>query len=189
MNVTQTTPALHDCPTGCHKKYIHWRPIFAGAVVALGLTFLFNLLTVGLGLSFFTTDSGGQTVLVFSGLAWMVLGGYITLFIAGWVTGRQVCHGSYHCCVGMVHGFMVWTLYLVASLFIVSHVSDVASLVVLKNAFIANSGHLIDVVAVNKLGVVALSTFIIFAVGALGACIGAYCGIKASERCQVHKDK
>ena len=52
-------------------KYISLHAIFVGALVALGLTFLFNLLTVAIGLTLFTKNPSGQMILTFAGFAWI----------------------------------------------------------------------------------------------------------------------
>ena len=116
--------------THCSKR-VEWRPIFAGAVAAVGLTFLFNLLTLGIGLTEFVTTQEGMQRLAIVGFAWLFIGGFLMLFIAGWIAGRGVCHGSdLHSCHGMTHGFLAWCVYLLISLFLLAS---------LPNAMITNS--------------------------------------------------
>lgn len=179
-----------------HRKHVSWGAILAGTFVAVGLTFLFNLLTVGIGLSVFTRTEQGADILTFSGLAWMVVGGYILLFISGWVAGRLIKSStSYHALNGAMHGFIVWTLYLIVCLLLISQIAESGSLAMIRSAFfhlpsdtaLANVQHAANVTAsaatARNVGHVALATFFVFAVGALGSCIGAACGIRESKRC------
>lgn len=173
-------------------KHLSWYAVWVGALVALGLTFLFNLLTVGIGLTLYTVDDQGMQVIRWSGLAWMFVGGYIMLFIAGWCTGKQICNGfSFHPCNGILHGFMAWTVYLIISVILFSFFIEATSTTLMKNAFFnitlgsnANpTSSTPNPDAVQTMGLATLSTFLLFAIGALGSCIGAYCGIKASQEC------
>jgi hypothetical protein len=177
-------------------KYLSYKAVIAGTIVALGLSFLFNLLTIGLGLSLFTPSKEGLVTLTFAAVAWMIIGSYMTLFVAGWVTGRLVHHEySFHLANGMLHGFVTWTLYLIVSILLLAVVSDSASLAVLKSYFVnfpampstgGNSSHMLapaSASAINKTGYTALATFFVFLIGAIGCGIGASCGIKESKRC------
>lgn len=181
----------------CHHKYLSWRAAFAGAIVAVGLTFLFNVLTLGLGLSLFTPDPAGKMVLAFSGVAWMLVGSYVVLYIPGWVAGRLVSDQySFHLANGMLHGFITWTIYLIICTLLLSVLTDSISGSVLKSFYVdivvskpsANSSDVVATVHANKLGYAGLMSFFIFLIGALGCCIGASCGIKDSKRCYL-KDK
>lgn len=191
------TSTIHQLPSHPHK-FLCWKAIFAGAIFAVGITFLFNLLTVGLGLSLYTESPDGKLAFTFAGVAWIMVGSYITLFIAGWIAGRLVSdQHSFHLANGMFHGFMAWSLYLIISVVLISLITDVVSGAMLKSFFIDlshqhTSGGVASQVHVpseqaNKLGHAGLVTFFIFLLGALGACIGASCGIKESKRCYLCK--
>lgn len=186
----------------CSRK-LSWKAIMAGALVAVGLTFLFNVLTVGLNLSLFTHNENGQDILVFATLAWMVAGGYMILFLSGWIAGKQRCCGcygdSFHATSGFLHGFLVWTVYLIIAVVLISLLADTPTMLYIQKAFFnitlpnVMSGTLSaenavaaaqNVQTVNKLGLGTLSTFLIFFMGALGASLGGYCGTKHSEHCR-----
>ncbi|MCS5711290.1 hypothetical protein [Candidatus Berkiella aquae] len=138
-------------------KTINWSAVISGAMIAFGLTFLFNLLTLGIGLTIISTSEQGVRDLAFNGFIWSLIGGVIILFIAGWKTGKLIklhpsdiayCHEKLNanlaqasapmevcktkCCYhGMTHGFLAWALYLIISLvftFLLSHATAVSSL-------------------------------------------------------------
>jgi hypothetical protein len=185
----------HCQPCG---KYISWNAILGGSLVAIGLTFLFNLLTIALGLSLFTHNPSGQMILTFAGFAWILIGVYIILFLAGWVTGRIVNHKhSLHGSNGFLHGFLTWTAYLIISLFVLSHVASDSAAVLLRTTAVqsqANNELSLSTVTenneraqetknVNKKGFETFATFFIFLVGAIGCTVGACYGIREGRKC------
>lgn len=176
------------CTSSCtQKKPFCLKSVFAGALVAVGLTFLFNLLTLGLGFSLFTPHEAGKVTLGFAGIAWMLVGSYIILFIPGWVAGRLVAHqDSSHVCCGFLHGFSTWCLYLIMSWVLLFFMKDPLSAAMMKSFFI----NLVPETTnpqINELGYAGLITFAIFLMGALGATIGGACGIKACKKCSCAK--
>jgi hypothetical protein len=146
------------------QKSITWQAVITGALIAVGLTFLFNLLTVGLGLSIYSTTNEGVNTLAFAGFIATLIGAIVILFIAGWKTGKLIkmcpkhCHTcglinessvnpavttekgictfKHHCCYNsMTHGFLTWVFYLMISLVFLSFVSHAQTLNILKNSF------------------------------------------------------
>jgi hypothetical protein len=197
---------MHDEHCQPCGKYISWQAILGGSLVALGLTFLFNLLTIAIGLSLFTQNTTGKMALTFGGFAWILIGIYIILFLSGWVTGRIVNHRhSLHGANGFLHGFLTWTLYLIISLFALSHMASDSAAALLKTTAVnteidsnesvqagtENTGDSSSVKAqsaqetksVHKRGITTFSTFFIFLVGAIGCCVGAGYGIRESRKC------
>lgn len=71
-------------------KPITWSAVISGAMIAFGLTFLFHLLTLGIGLAIFSTNEQGMKELAFNGYIWTLAGSIIILFIAGWKTGKLI---------------------------------------------------------------------------------------------------
>lgn len=169
-------------------RYLSWHGIFAGVAVAIGLTFLFNLLTVGLGLSLATRNDSGATALAFGGIAWMIVGSYIVLFIPGWVSGRivsQDCSMSVGC--GLLHGFVTWSIYLMLSWVLLSFMTDELTAAILHSLFVGfpaeqTAAAVNDIQTANRTGYAGLLSFVIFLVGALGCTIGGACGVKDYKR-------
>lgn len=199
----------HCQPCG---KYISWSAISGGALVALGLTFLFNLLTVAMGLSLFTQNPSGKMILTFAGFAWILIGIYIILFLSGWVTGRIVHHKhSLHGANGCLHGFLVWTAFLIISLFVLSHMASDSAAVLLRtttiNAQIDNEvtaasatestdgssnvkmKNTQETKNIHKRGLETFATFFIFLIGAIGCCAGACYGIREGRKCHEQCNK
>lgn len=197
---------MHDEYSQSCGKYVSWNAILFGSLVAIGLTFLFNLLTVALGLSLFSPSQSGKMALTFAGFAWILIGGYIILFLAGWVTGRIVSHKhSLHAANGILHGFLAWTIYLIISMFVLSHMASESAATLLRNTVIqSNVTHDTDLNAtestkrnvnaendanepsphqVHKAGIATFATFFIFLIGAIGCCAGACYGIKECRKC------
>lgn len=135
---------MHDEHCQTSGKCISWNAIFGGAFVALGLTFLFNLLTVALGMSLFSQDSAGKLILGVVGFIWVLVGIYIILFIAGWVAGsslgRKSCLRSSN---GWIHGFLAWTIYLIITLFVLSYIANESTAVLIQSAVVDtnSAGH------------------------------------------------
>jgi hypothetical protein len=176
----------------CISRSLSWGAVLTGALVALGLTFLFNLLTIALGLSLYTQSTDGAKVLTFAGYAWVLIGGYIILFISGWIAGRLVHHHCIlHWCNGILHGFVTWTVYLILSMMVLSYMATPASVSLLRTTFMSITDESTTSInpdrqsdskstpqTVHKAGHVAFGSFFIFLVGALGCAAGAAYGVR-----------
>lgn len=180
----------------CTHKSMSWGAILTGALVALGLTFLFNLLTIAVGLSLFTQNADGAKALTFAGYAWVLIGGYIILFISGWVAGRLIHHHCrLHWCNGVLHGFVTWTFYLILSMLVLAHMATPASVSLLRTTFVsvteydqptpqerAAASSTTTETKAHRAGLAALGSFFIFLVGAFGCSAGAAYGIRECRK-------
>ncbi len=168
-------------------KCISWQAIIAGALVAIGLSFLLNLFSVAIGLTAFTTSSKGVQTLVFGGLLGTAIGTLVAMFTAGWITGYMSQHGSRHRHLGALYGFLAWCVALIFMMLIVSYMQQY---VTVYGNFLSGSDA-VRLTAVSGSGVVAaaakvqeesvvLSTYIMFALfflSALSSCLGGHCGM------------
>lgn len=118
---------IHEEPIvpGC-RNYLSWTAIVAGAFVAIGISFLFDLFGMGIGLSAYsvTTTQTGANALAFGGYVAMVLAGMIAMFAGGWVSGyigRPTCIQGCH---GILYGFITWCLALILSFILVAYAAD-----------------------------------------------------------------
>lgn len=106
----------HEC------RCLTWRPIFAGALVALGLSFLLNLFSVAIGLTAYTADTQGVQTLAFGGLVAMGSGIIVSMFASGWIAGYL---GSRSCSkrhLGALYGFLAWVVALIAGILLAENI-------------------------------------------------------------------
>lgn len=90
---------------------ISWPAVIAGAVVAVAVGAMLNLLGVALGASAFNPyDFDGGDVGEFTAAAgmWMVLANGLALFVGGAVASRAAKYADHH--KGALHGLAVWAL-------------------------------------------------------------------------------
>lgn len=108
------------------KHYLSWTAIIAGAFVAIGISFLFDLFGMGISLSAYsaTTTQTGANALAFGGYIAMVFASMIAMFAGGWVSGyigRPICTTGCH---GILYGFVTWCLALILSFILVAYAAD-----------------------------------------------------------------
>jgi len=169
-------------------KCFSWKPIFAGALVAVGLSFLLNLFSVATGLHAFTADKQGIETLALGGLVGAAIGVLASMFAAGWLTGYLA---QRHCAkrhLGALYGFLAWCVALIFAVFFASHAKDYVSF---YGHFISSAEEVVKVsnpatgktvlaVAepVKSIIVSAYILFILFFLGAFAASIGGHCGMR-----------
>lgn len=108
----------HEC------KCFSWKPIIAGALMAIGLSFLLNLFSVAIGLTAYSTNSQGVENLAFGGLIATALSLVVSMFASGWLAGYL---GNRYCTkrhLGALYGFLAWCVALVAMIFLAAHVQQ-----------------------------------------------------------------
>ncbi|MGM1057360.1 MAG: TIGR04086 family membrane protein [Bacteroidota bacterium] len=106
--------------TGCFQEKIRrnsWGAIFAGALTALAVAFLLNLLGLGIGLSSINplTESDPLSGLGIGTIIWLGLSNLAALFLGGMVAGRMSGFSSK--ADGGIHGFLAWALYAVVTFY------------------------------------------------------------------------
>lgn len=100
---------------------ISWGAIFAGAVIALGLTILFGLMGTAMGFGAIEPRSGNP----FSGLGigtaiWWIVTSLVSLGIGGYIAGRD--SGQTERSSAMAHGAAMWGFVTIVTLWIASSV-------------------------------------------------------------------
>lgn len=195
----------HNCigaMNHCYKciKLISWTGVITGALIATGLSFLFNLFDVGIGLTVVNNTKEGLETVVVGGLIGMIIGAIVTMYVAGWVSGfiaRPYCWNPH---LGVLQGFTTWCVALIITLVLLSsHVSYVTfGSQLLSNNLSSNpivrittDEHAPAVSEIranepqvtinaeksaNNLGYGTLLTFLIFFLGAISCCFGGYFG-------------
>lgn len=125
------------CNCECHKGCsISWGAVLAGAFVAVGLSFLFHLLTLGIGLSSVTTSERGMEALAFGVLIWALVGGYLVFFCSGWIAGALGRSCCTHPCQGLIYGFLVWVLAMLISATMMTKITESTSAMAKGNSVI-----------------------------------------------------
>ncbi|MDT0641790.1 hypothetical protein RM553_02995 [Zunongwangia sp. F363] len=107
-------------------KRSSWGAIFAGALTALAVAFLLNLLGLGIGLTSIDpmTESDPLAGLGTGTIIWWGLSNLAALFVGGMVAGRM--SGFPSAADGGIHGFLAWALYaLVTFYFLTSTVGSI----------------------------------------------------------------
>jgi len=90
---------------------VSWQSVLAGAIVAVAVGAMLNLLGVALGaaaLNPFDLSRGDAEAFSAGAGAWVAIANAIALFIGGFVASRASKHSDHH--RGVLHGLMVWAL-------------------------------------------------------------------------------
>ncbi len=181
MNTKSTLIHSIEC------KCLSWKPIIAGALMAIGLTFLLNLFMVAIGTTAFSTDSEGVEKLAFGGLIASGLGVIACMFASGWVTGYL---GKHYCSkrhLGALYGFLAWCVALIVTIFLIA---DAQQYITFYGHFLSGTGSTFQASTSNGTASVAatlpprslvISTFIIFVLfflSAFSCSLGGHCGMR-----------
>ncbi len=170
-------------PNECHC--FRWKPVFAGALVAIGLSFLLNLFSVAIGMTAFTTNSEGVQNLAMGGLVATALGTVVSMFAAGWVAGylaKRYCAKRH---LGALYGFLAWCLALVIMVFLAEHIT---SYIDLYTHFLSGTPVRAMTAAAaetannppmeNKVVISTYIVFCLFFLGAFASSLGGHCGMR-----------
>lgn len=166
-------------------KCFSWKPVIAGAFIAIGLTFLLNLFGVAIGLTAFGTNDQGTETLAFGGLFATALGVIVSMFATGWLTGylgRNYCTERH---LGAIYGFLAWCLALIITVFLAARVQEYINFYGHFISGTASSFQASNQVAtvsttVSPKGLI-ISTYIIFVLfflSAFACSLGGHCGMR-----------
>lgn len=102
------------------RHRVSWGAIIVGALIALSLQMLLNLLGLGIGASSINVASGstpGEGLAIGAGV-WFAVAALISLFAGGWVSGRLA--GVPNRNDGMLHGFATWSVSSILTVILLS---------------------------------------------------------------------
>jgi hypothetical protein len=200
------TVAIHEAHCTIHAfKRISWTAIFVGALVGVGLGFLLNLFGIAIGLSVVTMNKEGAAALAIGGLIGALIAVIASMVVAGYAAGYL---GRQHCPkrnLGIIYGFITWSLALLLSAAVMTQVSQYVSsyahmlagptVMISPNASggsvltvetprssVNKNQHVASAVAVP--GSLAYGAFILFAlffIGAVSTCVGACWGMTCQK--------
>jgi len=90
---------------------VSWRAVFAGAVIAVAVGAMLNLLGVALGaaaLNPFDLSRGDAEAFTAGAGVWVALANAVALFVGGFVASRAAKHSDHH--KGYLQGLTVWAI-------------------------------------------------------------------------------
>lgn len=183
-------------------KRISWTAILVGALVGVGLGFLLNLFSIAIGLTAFTVDNeNGATAVAIGGLIGMLIGVIASMIAAGYVSGYLGRHYAPKRNLGIVYGFLTWTVALLISAAVTAHMGNYVTnytstmarsgtassknetMSAVTNSLTATSTQSSDggqnavAASPESLAASAFIVFILFFLGALACCFGAMWGM------------
>ncbi len=168
-------------------KSFSWKPIFAGALVAIGLSFLLSLFSTAIGLTAFTTNSEGVESLALGGLLGTSIAVIASMFAAGWLTGYLAKHYCAKRHLGTLYGFLAWCVALIMAIFLASYAQQYVSY---YGHFISGTANTLQQASSTAAAVAAtnlsannlvISTYILFCLFFLSAftcSLGGHCGMR-----------
>ncbi len=169
-----------------------WSPVIAGALTALGFSFLLNLFGVAIGLTAFTTNNQGLETLSLGGLIATGLGVIVSMFAAGWLSGYL---GNRYCSkrhLGAFYGFLTWCLALIISILLVDPIqhyltfySHFISGATVGGRPLSHSALTITANLPLPATKVIISTYILFCLfflSAFASSLGGHCGMRYVNR-------
>jgi hypothetical protein len=166
-------------------KSFSWKPVIAGALVAIGLSFLLNLFSVAISLTAFTTSSEGVEKLALGGLIATALGIIASMFASGWIAGHLGTYYGKKAHLGALYGFLTWCVALIFTIFLTTHIHDYVNY---YSHFISGSTAYVSVSksgaelavpapATNQLVISAYIIFSLFFLSAFACSLGGHCGM------------
>ncbi|MES2218121.1 MAG: hypothetical protein V4501_06900 [Pseudomonadota bacterium] len=164
-------------------KCLSWKPVVAGALVAVGLSFLLNLFSVAIGLTAYTTNSEGVENLAFGGLIGTAIGVIASMFAAGWLSGYL---SQRHCSkrhLGALYGFLTWCVALIVAFFITADAQQYVAyyghfLAGVNNAAASNAAAAAATQSTNSLVLSTYIVFCLFFLSAFASSLGGHCGMR-----------
>lgn len=123
--IKESTITTHDHPAYLHSmRRISWSAIFAGALVAIGLGFLLHLFGMAIGITALSMGDDGAYMVTIGGLIGLIVGVIVSMLAAGYAAGylgRLYCPSRN---LGILYGFVTWSLALLLSAILASHASN-----------------------------------------------------------------
>lgn len=196
----------------CNFKCLSWSAVIAGALVGIGISFIFNLFAMATGLAAFAATTAGPKALAIGGIIGLVIIAIFSMGTAGWVAGYLGRPKSMHRDMGVLYGFTAWCVALILTILLSGHIGKfvaynasalqnpsytitnvardhvtspaVTTEVTDTNSQVAQT----DTVVVNAQDaakVLAMSTFVsfvLFFIGALASCLGGHLGFRSCEK-------
>jgi hypothetical protein len=119
-------PFVRETVIDRRQPFLRWSPIFGGAIFAIGLWMLLQVLGIGAGLAAVDTNDAGSLKGAGIGTGiWSIIAPLIAMFVGGLLAGRT--SGTRDRKVGAMHASVMWALALGVGLWaLMSVVSSLA---------------------------------------------------------------
>ena len=197
-----------NCNCKSTTASFYWPAVIVAALVGVGLSFLFSLLSLAFGFSAFSTDAVGETVFNVGGFIGLTVLAILSMFLVGWIAGylgRSFCVKRYY---GELYGLTAWCLTLIFSILLaasserlIAHTSylvnknvtptaftvaaerTVNKVTAIKNNLMTNTSHTVQEAKMDALAMTSFVTFFLFFIGALASCFGGKCALCCKKRC------
>lgn len=178
--------SLDPSQTNCNQTCFYWPAIIVAAIIGVGLSFLFTLLSLAFGFTAISYNPNGMGAFSVAGFCGLVLISIISMFGVGWLAGylgRDYCTKKYY---GELYGLTAWSLTLILTILLSGSVSKFianTSYLVNKNATpisftvtqVIPENHIINTTHEKNSDILATTTFslfFIFLIGAISSCFG-----------------
>lgn len=203
MKTVPFSTSSKDLVFPVYSRSISWKAILAGAVASLGLTVLFHLFTLGAGLMTYRQTLLGIDTIASGVFLWLLVGGFAILFISGLMVGSLSHSSPANTANGLIHGFLSWCVYLLISLYFITHLSGYTPILLPKN-FLHQQTQMSNERANPKeyspnnnltahtaqpIGTASFATFFVFLCGALGSSLGGHYGAKWCRKCMDESER
>lgn len=176
------------------EKVFSWTAIFVGALTGLGLTFLFNLLSLAIGISLFTQQTNDTFAFSITGIIGFFLVAFISMFVTGWIAGKLTLLSSMRKVWGCLYGFTAWCLTFIMTVILLMNTLQFIqfhSNFTSKNLTTIKISNQLPTMTQSQgsnaetekkiIGLNAYVTFIFFLVGASSSTLGGYVGFKGNK--------
>lgn len=195
-----------------HFKCISWSAVLTGALIGIGISFLFNLFAFSIGLTAFANTTAGPQALAIGGVIGLIIITIFSMGTAGWVAGYLGRPKSLHRDMGVIYGFTAWCVALILMVLLSSHFGSFISYnvsalqnpsstivtvdrnaavnspnpsTVTKNVVINNDATKVNVVnAQDTANALALSSFLAFVLFFIGAIASCIGGHWGARSCE-----
>lgn len=124
MNATSTSHQEHIKSHVCTAGCISWTAIVLGALTAVSLSFILNLLALAIGLTAFPTGENGVAAFAVTGFVGLAVISIVVMFTAGWVAGVLGRGNCLRRKMGELYGIGTWCLALILYILLASSVGQ-----------------------------------------------------------------
>lgn len=104
-----------------HFKCISWSAVLTGALIGIGISFIFNLFALAIGLTAFANTTAGPKSLAIGGMIGLVIIAIFSMGTGGWVAGYLGRPKSLHRDMGVIYGFTAWCVALLLTVLLSGH--------------------------------------------------------------------